>query len=130
MFCADAAALQALLRQWADRAAYGAEHSLLVLRSVLTLLTLNDVATAEGLATGEVRKDPDAADLRLWAAYFLAESARAGDLDAFNFCVTKFTVALRSDATFRVMLTKVREVVFGQSAPSGIFGLMSKMLDG
>ena len=87
-------------------------------------------SSPSGSAVLEVRKDPDAADLRLWAAYFLAESARAGDLDAFNFCVTKFTVALRSDATFRVMLTKVREVVFGQSAPSGIFGLMSKMLDG
>ena len=61
--------------------------------------------------------------------YFLAEAARVEDLAAFNHCVVKFAMVLRRDQTFRTLLGRIREVVFDERRPEGIFGLFSQMLE-
>uniref|UniRef100_A0A0G4GP14 Uncharacterized protein n=1 Tax=Chromera velia CCMP2878 TaxID=1169474 RepID=A0A0G4GP14_9ALVE len=127
VFCGDVQLLLALLAAWKAKC-YASERDLLVLRLVLVLLSMKDVATADALVREYADLDAPFVDPPLQFAYLLVEACKQQQVGFYKHIKTKYTLVLRRDPAFSECLAVIEAVCLGMEEQRGAGGGLGNLM--
>mmetsp|Transcript_63970 Transcript_63970/g.169333 ORF Transcript_63970/g.169333 Transcript_63970/m.169333 type:complete len:303 (-) Transcript_63970:39-947(-) len=145
VFCGDGQGLADMVREW-SQLGYTCERDLFALRTLLILLSLEDLSTAHSFwssmagseiascGTSEPKEDftvPSAPLPALQFGTFVLTSARARHLEFFRAVRAKYTLVTRRDCTFDKYLDEIEVKVFGaQQQRNGLGAIFEALMGG
>jgi len=143
VYCGDGLALAQMVSEWRDRG-YPGERELFALRTLLILLSLNDVKTARTFwdaisGVPELRSTdaegqpavPAAPEPPVQCGVFLLASVESKNLAFFRSVRAKYTLVIRRDFTFDKYLDEIECRVFGATVQrTGLGALFDSLLGG
>eukprot|EP00920_Eleutheroschizon_duboscqi_P009228 GHVT01021091.1.p1 GENE.GHVT01021091.1~~GHVT01021091.1.p1 ORF type:complete len:350 (+),score=43.62 GHVT01021091.1:293-1342(+) len=132
VFCGDGKALANLLLSWEPKG-YPSEQGLFVVRTVLMVLSLEDVDTAAELLK-HLQVDFDDAELPapLQFAYLLVECCLACNWCMYNAVSNKYRLVIRRDPSFAKYIAEIELKIFKKKPTTqtgGIFNLISSLFN-